>query len=299
MANKSKIEWCDATWNPITGCTPVSDGCTNCYAKRMVERFPKAHGERAGVETGTGKAALNPIPFSSIVPHYDRLDQPMCWKRPRRIFVCSMGDLFHEDLALFEETEKIFEVISACYKHTFMVLTKRPQRMRAAVEHYLRDGFPYFPNLWLGVTTENQEAANRRIPILLQTPAAVRFVSVEPMLGPIDLKPFFEWTDMDNERVNRGPHWVICGGESGPGARPMNPLWVQDLRDQCASASVPFFFKQWGEWVPTNVYAGPKERLHMWSNPFHPGQMMERVGKKAAGCLLDGCEHKKFPEVIA
>jgi protein gp37 len=203
--------------------------------------------------------------------HPDRLAQPLRWKKPRRIFVCSMGDLFHEDLPLFDETEKVFEIISACYKHTFMVLTKRPRRMRAAVEHCLWDGLPYLLNLWLGVTAENQEMADQRIPILLQTPAAVRFVSVEPMLGPVDLKPFFEWTDMDGERVKRVPHWVICGGETGPGARFMRPEWVKSLRDQCKSAGVPFFFKGWGT---------------------------SKIKKSTPNYMkIDGKEHKGFPEV--
>ena len=230
MADGTKIEWATATWSPITGCTPVSAGCQNCYASRMIGRGLPKMGHKG--------------PFSSVQFHPDRLDQPLRWKKPRRIFVSSMGDLFHEDV-LSSEICEVYRMIKRCRRHTFMILTKRQGRMK----EFNDDFAEVLPNLYLGVTAENQEMADQRIPILLQPQAAKRFVSVEPMLGPVDLP--IEWLSPFKETdplLNRTPRldWVICGGESGAGARFMHPHWVDNLRDQCTEAGVPLFFKGWG-----------------------------------------------------
>jgi protein gp37 len=194
----------------------------------------------------------NPREHFAVRFHPARLDQPLRWRKPRRVFVCSMGDLFHEDV----ETNRLRDIwftMMLAKQHTFMVLTKRPENIIPQLHRTawkLNSDSPYLckpmwpDHIWIGVTAENQEMADKRIPILLQTPAAVRFVSVEPMLGRIDLQPFLEWTDLDGGRVNRGPHWVICGEESGPKRRlsPINA--IQELREQCVSAGIPFFLKQ-------------------------------------------------------
>lgn len=223
----TKIEWTDETWNPITGCTPTSEGCQNCYAKRMATRLRGRYGYPKD----------NPF---KVTFHPDRLAQPLKWKKPRRIFVCSMGDLFHKSVPNLT-IDLIWEKMKKCPKHTFLILTKRPERL---LKDY--DNSDPLPNVWLGVTAENQARADERIPMLLQIPAAVRFVSLEPLLGPVDftdrpLDPestMGEWSDLD--QLN----WVIVGGESGPGARRMRIDWVRSVRDQCQEAGVPFFFKQ-------------------------------------------------------
>jgi protein gp37 len=263
----------------------VSEGCANCYASRLAERFPQVH----GFDHGTVECPqdIDPIPFSTIRFHPDRLDQPLRWKKPRRIFVCSMGDLFHEDVKE-EWLDEVFTIMRRAEvraygdplgSHTFMVLTKRPERMKAWM-----DRLPSMPNLWLGVTAENQEMADQRIPILLQIPAAKRFVSIEPMLGPVDLRNG-EWASAllrlswlhgtapigrVADHRDRGLDWVICGGETGPGARFMHPHWVENLRDQCTEAGVPFFFKGWGT------------RMMKKSDPNY--------------MRIDGQEWKQFPE---
>ncbi len=301
MSGRSKIEWTDATWNPVTGCTKVSAGCANCYAERMAARFPDRFGDwRGGVRA-----------------HEDRLDEPMRWKRPRRVFVCSMGDLFHEGVPSWV-IERVFSTAHYCPQHTFIVLTKRPERMRDFWRGCWReDNGCVLSNLWLGVSVENQAAADERIPILLDTPAAVRFVSVEPMLGPVDLGKWIHGScfahDADvggsgkcaghrcDEDWLRELHWVICGGESGPGARPMHPGWARGLRDQCVGAGVPFFFKQWGEWqsaadidVCDPVMGTSISDPHYHALPGGGGMIL--VGKRRAGRLLDGREWSEYPE---
>jgi protein gp37 len=246
MSDKTKIEWADATWNPVTGCTPVSAGCGHCYAKRLADRFPQIHGERV-IDVGDVNTRL---PFNQIEFHPDRLEVPLHWKQPRRIFVCSMGDLFHDGVSL-DWIEQIFEMIEKCPQHIFMILTKRPENA---------DKLKSLPsNVWLGVTAENQDQADRRIPILLQIPAAKRFVSVEPMLGPVWLSQNWQdylvgWETQAEIDKNGDPEpyqsqtekldWVICGPETGPDARHMNLDWARSLRDQCVTASVPFFYKR-------------------------------------------------------
>jgi len=223
----TKIEWATETWNPITGCTPISEGCKNCYAKRMAQRLAGRFGYPAD------------DPFR-VTLHPDKLDQPLRWKKPRRVFVCSMGDLFHEDV-LEEWIDQVYEVIANTPQHTFQILTKRPERMA----RYIRIMSAALPNVWLGVTAENQEQADKRIPVLLQIPAAVRFVSVEPMLEAVVIGDLLgdAYSSMHGGFAP-GIDWVICGAETGSGARPMELDWARDLRDQCVSAEVPFFFKR-------------------------------------------------------
>jgi protein gp37 len=239
----SKIEWTDETWNPISGCTPISEGCEHCYAERMASRL--AH------IPGSGYDAENPF---AVTLHLKRQFQPSKWKKPRRVFVCSMGDLFHDDVP-FSWITDIWHLMERCPQHTFQILTKRPERMREFLVGMSGAGYeaPPLPNVWLGVTAENQQRFDERIPILLDIPAALRFVSVEPMLGPIefsDVTHRSDWVKRWGKPAFDGIHWVICGADTGPGARKMIGAWAWSLRDQCAGAGVPFFFKKWGTWHP-------------------------------------------------
>lgn len=213
MSDHSNIEWTEATWNPVTGCTEVSPGCAHCYAKTFAERFRGVPGHP--YEMGFD-LTLRP----------DRLALPLTWKRPRMIFVNSMSDLFHEEVPT-SYVEQVFAAMAAAHWHTFQVLTKRSERL---VE--LAESLPWPSNVWMGVSVENQRWTTR-VDDLRRIPAAVKFLSCEPLLGPLEL----DLADID---------WVIAGGESGPGARPMRPEWARSLRDQCTAADVPFFFKQWG-----------------------------------------------------
>ena len=298
MSDASTIEWTDATWNPVTGCTKVSAGCDHCYAETFYERF-----------NGPGS-------FATVTCHPDRLTIPLRWRKPRRIFVNSMSDLFHADVP-DDFIARVFAVMAASPRHTFQVLTKRHARMRtllgsddfklAVAEHaaFGADvprttdlGSPGWPlrNVWLGVSVEDQRWADIRVPDLLGTPAAVRWISAEPLLGPVDLRflPFPRWSGVTRsdgmvldavgkrygvpgrwmQRGAVGLDWVVVGGESGPGARPMEPDWVRALREQCAEADVPFLFKQWGAHDECGY----------------------RVGKKAAGRQLDGETHDGYPQ---
>lgn len=276
----SKIEWTDETWNPVTGCTKVSVGCKNCYAERMAKRLAGRFGYPADK------------PFA-VTLHWDRLEEPLRWRKPRRVFVCSMGDLFHEDVP-DEFIGEVFGVVHAASPHIFQVLTKRPERMRDFILRYSAPGGPlpsHRGNLWLGVSVEDQATADERIPLLLKTPAAVRFVSYEPALAGVDFSRWLDplgqdscincgaderhylsaeeqarirWTDSGDALCGECGHdccatghdpaldWCIAGGESGPGARPVHPDWLRSVRDQCAAAAVPFFFKGWGAWVPNS-----------------------------------------------
>lgn len=243
----TKIEWCDEVWNPVTGCSHAgSPGCDNCYAKRMANRL----------RGRCGYPQDNPF---AVTVHRNRFDLPRRWKKPRRVFVNSMGDLFHEEVP-HETITDIFRVMVSCPQHTFMVLTKRPKRMRSfmfgripGIKGHGKPSFDLLVNIWLGVTAENQEQADKRIPILLDVPAKVRFVSVEPMLGPVDI---WRWLpQVDGDRVPfeirktmiappRKIDWVICGAETGPGKRKMQLEWATTLMNQCRNAGVPFFFKK-------------------------------------------------------
>jgi protein gp37 len=251
---KTRIEWCDRVWNPTVGCTPVSAGCKNCYAKRIYERF----------HPGQSFNQVHTIP--------GRLDDPLHWRKPARVFVDSMSDLFHPDVP-YSFIEQVLARMSSADQHTYMILTKRPEKMMEFINGYRERGgwwrgdkvwfgtWP-LPNVWLGVSVEDQKTADERIPLLLQTPAAVRFVSYEPALGPVDLgfkRPCpgasWEWSETGKREYcskcgnwhyehPAGISWVIMGCESGPGRRPMNLDWARSMRDQCQAAGVPFFLKQ-------------------------------------------------------
>jgi protein gp37 len=243
MSTNTKIEWADASWSPITGCTPISLGCINCYAKRMARRLAGRY--------GYPKA---PNQFRPIF-HGDKLTQPSVWKKPRRIFVCSMGDIAHDDVPL-EWFASVYDQIAKCKQHTFMILTKRLKRLAYFMDGYAIPNYGILPNVWIGATVENQIRANERIPILLAIPAAVRFISVEPMLGPINLysnatglsrysRSCIEPIDCQIPGDNTPMlDWVICGAETGPGKRFMKNGWAIYLKNQCVGAGVPFFFKK-------------------------------------------------------
>ncbi|MHB0922652.1 MAG: DUF5131 family protein [Bellilinea sp.] len=299
MSDRSKIEWCDATWNVLSGCTKISAGCKNCYAAELHDRRHAAYLRGAKLPEQYAK------PFSEIQLHPERLEMPLHWKKPRKIFVNSTSDLFHEDVP-DKFIGRIWSRMLECPNHIFIVLTKRADRMCKVVNQLTdegtRKGLRPADNIWLMVSVENQEAADLRIPYLLRTNATVRGVSGEPLLGPVDLEKHLikrSWfrpltgpinptlssplTGDDKLMLN----WVIVGGESGPNARPMHPDWARSLRDQCQAAGVPFFFKQWGEWAALEGFKpeSDKPRYH-------------RCGRKAAGRLLDGVEWNEYPETV-
>lgn len=231
VADKSKIQWTEATWNPTTGCSRISPGCQNCYALTLAARLKKM-GSARYQNDGDPKTSG---PGFGLTLHPDSLDQPLRWKRPRRIFVNSMSDLFHPDVP-FEFVFDIIDVMAQCPQHTFQVLTKRPQRMQRMVTVI---GTP--PNAWWGTSIEN-DTYTFRADHLRKTPAAVRFLSLEPLLGPL---PSLDLTDIG---------WVIVGAESGRGARPMDEDWVREIRDRCVALNIPFFYKQnasGGKKIPT------------------------------------------------
>lgn len=365
--SRSNIEWTQDTWNPIVGCSIVSPGCTNCYAMKMAARIEGMNAEALasgrkptgphydgtthsvnGNNVWTGKLARASA---------KTLTEPLRNRKPTVYFVNSMSDLFHESVP-DEWIDEVFAVMAASPQHTFQVLTKRSARMRKYMlqtelparwrraartlarpcllteerqgsEPDHRAGTPWpLPNVWLGVSTERQKEADERIPDLLATPAAVRFISAEPLLGPIDLMNL-HWKEaglgIDAVRgrifgagtsisADGKLDWVIVGGESGPGSRPMHPDWARALRDQCLAAGVPFFFKQWGNWYP--IIDRDKEgwdKAPLRSDRdcekyrilnFAGGQgfhgervhLMQRYGKKQAGRELDGVRHDETPE---
>jgi len=244
---ETKIEWTEATWNPVTGCTKVSPGCSRCYAEAIDHRF---NHDKVGKLPWAFPASRG---GRGVTLHPERLDLPLQWKRPRMIFVNSMSDLFHEDVP-FEFIARVWDTMFTTLingpGHIYQILTKRPDRMLAFSkwmnEHELRR--IDYDNAWLGVSVENQLWAERRISILARISARVRFVSVEPMLGPVDLKPYFFQCSGCHQIPcackGLAIQQVICGGESGPRFRPMNLDWARSLRDQCQTAGVPFFYKQ-------------------------------------------------------
>ncbi|MYZ34343.1 phage Gp37/Gp68 family protein [Streptomyces sp. MnatMP-M17] len=349
MSDTTTIEWTEATWNPVTGCTKVSPGCDHCYAETFAERWRGTPGHH--FENGFD-IQLRP----------ERLLVPLRWKKPRRIFVNSMSDLFHDKVP-DEHIARVFAVMALTPQHTYQVLTKRHGRMRALLssfafrqaceeaasaivsddatpvpqyrrDAYMRQWWSHFakplPNVWLGVSVEDQKRADIRIPALLDTPAAVRFLSCEPLLGPVDLfglivpgrgrpkltywldgrpgwgAPHTTSTGLQMQSMETGPRidWVIAGGESGRGARPAHPDWFRTLRDQCAHSNVPYFFKQWGEWAPTGALVirnRPVPGSELVGDPVdNRGHRIEmrRIGKKAAGRALDGRHHDAFPATI-
>lgn len=318
--SKSSIEWTQETWNPVTGCTRVSEGCDHCYAVTMTRRLEAMGQEKYRGLVNPGKKHFN----GQVKTHEEVLTLPLGIKKPTTFFVNSMSDLFHEAVP-FEFVDKVFAVMALTPRHTYQVLTKRPDRMaeyfqRGKAKNTVMNKFwvdaaelelkvekfkclwlwiicpEILPNVWMGTSIENQKAADERIPELLKVPAAVRFLSCEPLLGAINLRKWLMiQTDLDGNTRGFGYlHWVIAGGESGHGARPMHPDWVRSLRDQCVAAGVPFFFKQWGEWMPgseaTCKTAEGKKRVLFHEMAFY------KVGKKAAGNSLDEEVWEQFPE---
>lgn len=308
MADHTAIEWTDRTWNPVTGCTKVSPGCDHCYAESIAERF------RGGPAFPNG---------FDVQLREHKLTEPLRWRKPSKVFVNSMSDLFH-DAVPDEYIARVFAVMALAPRHTFQVLTKRHARMRSLLSSPAfadlvdAESIPYdrsplghrrislpLRNVWLGVSTENQQWADIRIPALLDTPAAIRFVSAEPLLGPIDLIEAGGVHDSPPRTgLIRPPlDWVIVGGESGRAARPMDPQWARDIRDQCVSAGVPFHFKQFGEWAPTGQYGvGTMSPRHAygsatlaWPHGYTAHEILLHVGKKHAGRELDGRTWDEHP----
>lgn len=308
MSNKSKIEWTDATWSPITGCTKVSHGCTNCYAERVWKRLSAINMPYHGRK------------FTDVKCHPERLEQPRHWRKPRRVFVNSMSDLFHEEVP-FSYIRDVFITMQDTRRHVYQILTKRPARMFEFFKWWyseIDDSLmkDIYPHVWLGVSIEDQPTADERVTQLLQCPAAVRWLSIEPMLGPVDLENIaFEHEFLYRVDVLRGSSrqdgcnepkstpkidWIVVGGESGPKARPMHPGWVGSIRDHCQAAKVPFFFKHWGEYRYKKAGVLPGRK-------FHPDQGIEdflpeivpgrfvRCGKKLAGRMLDGRLWEEYP----
>ncbi|MFN3456890.1 MAG: phage Gp37/Gp68 family protein [Novosphingobium sp.] len=371
MADNTKIEWADATVNAINGCSVTSPGCTNCYAMKLAGTRMKSHPTREGltIETKAG-----PVWNGEVRLHEPALLQPLSWTKPRRIFWNAHGDTFH-DAVPDEWIDRVFAVAALTPQHTHMILTKRSKRMREYMRPFSQrradglgiavrllgydeplESLPKWPleNVWLGVSVEDQTRADERIPDLLATPAAVRFLSCEPLLGPVDIRRWLHimWRCSYCRQFFNGRHkqhcpgcgkegglcgshpfngrnrpartgfpfqsgsgidWVIAGGESGPGARPMHPDWARSLRDQCAAAGVPFHFKQWGEWAPDTGHEtfdtakGRAQRTPAFLikrdgtvHCFLPQEEQDapvvlRLGKKRAGRLLDGVEHNGLP----
>ena len=333
MGDNTRIGYLDATWNSIKGCSHVSSGCENCWAERQAARFSKP-GEHFHGLTKNGR-------WVGEAKLYEKeLYKPFHWRRPRRIGVCFMGDLFHGSVS-GEDVAKVFAVMAKAKQHTFLVLTKRPDRMleflqwagqrvcpSEALYDYIEDDVEInydtdivswpLPNVWLGVSVEDQETADQRVPVLLQCEAVLHYVSAEPLLGHIEWGhsihhchagrdgecywpscpqtrdnephktgrscPYNDWETDEEDPSPPRLGWVICGGESGPCARPIQPEWVRSIRDQCKSAKVPFYFKQWGEFVPYEIELG--------------GSITYRkIGKRLAGRTLDGKIHDAIPEL--
>jgi protein gp37 len=278
------IEWTDETWNPLSGCTKVSPGCDNCYAERITTRWGRD--------------------FSKVEMHTKRLEQPSKWKRPRMIFVNSMSDTFHSSLTN-HQIDVMFYAMFAAPQHTYQVLTKRPNRVKRWWARLARAGYEWPRNIWLGTSVESATYLPR-IDRLTETPAPIKFVSIEPLLGRIPyerLEVFLHFRQLQ---------WVIVGGESGPSARPMHPDWAREVRDACVDYRVPFFFKQWGEWTPgENVESDRKYPTQSyfdgkwspctddWVEEADYGPIMYRLGKKAAGRMLDGREWSEMPQMAA
>jgi protein gp37 len=380
VADNTAIEWTHRpgtkgeTWNPTVGCSILSPGCTHCYAMGEAARQVRCAAglKRATHYEGTVKTVKGRAVWTgkiNLAPDHI-LMKPLRWRQPHTVFVNSMSDLFHESIP-DEWIDRVFAVMALSPQHTFQVLTKRAERMRAYFDGCLNPPFDLplnkawltqwhrrggvlveierlaelgfankfpgvhqlpLPNVWLGVSAERQQEADERIPLLLQTPAAVRFISAEPLLGHIDLlnirlpekhldaltgRAHYPGAGSISSKTLQGNRldWIIVGGESGPNARPMHPDWARSLRDQCAAAVVPYFLKQWGEWAP--VYCeedGSFEYSHeltflapdgkriayedIAKSDFpNASRLMERVGKKAAGRLLDSTLHNEFPQV--
>ena len=367
MAETSLISWTDSTWNIINGCSIVSPGCKNCYAMRWGWRIahhpnPKVREIRAGLTRKTKSGRI--VWTGDVRMHTPWLHDPIRWRKPRNVFVCAHGDLFHEHVPV-EWIQSVFGIMAVANWHKYQCLTKRPDRMQEllssdwfwdkvrnyAVKHscFKRTGSwsdseaewrapNPLPQVCLGTSIEDQKRADERIPFLMNTPAAVRFISAEPLLAPVDITP---WTACgscgDNRHMTIDPDWscgelhknsldwVIVGGESGPGSRPMHPDWAREIRDACADASIPFHFKQWGNWFPkqspvdhldkrgiiirrdgkchlrdlndeTATRAFDTDALIRELRRPDTAHMVE-IGKKKAGRLLDGVEHNGMPSL--
>lgn len=359
---ETTIEWTDRTWNPLRGCSKVSEGCRNCYAIKMAHRFSGPGQPYEGL-TKPGPGGPNWTGKVMLLP--DVLEHPLRWRKPQRVFVNSMSDLFHPEVP-DEFIDQVFAVMALAPEHTFQILTKRPERMQeylsdrkevieetiafntmgvpsrdigklwggwtpAQTDEYGRVEVPgYFddvnidwplPNVWIGVSVENEQAADERIHWLNKTPAAVRFLSCEPLLGPLDLRVHLNWKSSQDWKTPL-ISWVIAGGESGPGARPMHPDWARSLRDQCQATGVAFHFKQHGEFllgrrvreIELPAYTEDARdgiiTLTRIDPPSEAGKKtyvavdsegcayeLKRVGKKSAGRLLDGRTWDEFPQV--
>lgn len=320
MGDKTEISWSDATWNVVTGCTKVSEGCTHCY----IDRTPPFRMQHRGFDGDGGIGST-----TGVVIYPDRLELPIRWRKPRRIFVNSLSDLFHDDVPI-DVIARVWAVMALAPQHTFQVLTKRHARLRSVLTdddfrelvtqevvdlvmenpklnddnlaRAIPDWWP-LPNVWVGVSVENQQWAGIRIPALLETPAVVRFLSCEPLLGPVCLDPWHT-PHIDGQVRCDGPpphglHWVIAGGESGPGARPMHADWARSIRDQCVTAGVAFHFKQWGELAPFNQMSDEGRRRAENQCQSCIGEedadLIFRVGKKRAGRELDGRTWDEYP----
>jgi protein gp37 len=359
MADKTHIQWTEATWNPITGCSIVSLGCTNCYAMKLAGTRLMHHPSRAGL---TKEVNGNHVWTGEVRFNEQWLTQPLSWKKPRMIFVCAHADLFHEAVP-DAWIDQIFAVMALTPHHTYQILTKRPERMKSylsasgiasriaeatigpapnprslptppvifnvPVGPPTKYGAPEFgyrrmmnprswplPNVWLGVSVEDQTRADERIPLLLQTPAALHWISAEPLLGPLSLKGYLStvWEGITSSYVGTdgiercdmtgnavpGLKWVVAGGENGP--RPPHPEWFRTIRDECAAADVAFFLKQWGSWAHMpgrayfkDAYKEPWKRVDSQISQVRPA-LMFKVGKAAAGDVLDGWQHHNWPE---
>lgn len=324
MSATSTIEWTDATWNPVTGCSVQSPGCKNCYAMKLAGTRLRFHPSRAGL---TRESAAGPVWTGETRFIAEWLEQPLQWTRARMIFVCAHGDLFHPSVP-DEWIDQVFAVMALARRHTFQVLTKQPQRAAEYFAHPVREaligqhvsrihlkrtgdpvvgwsGLP-LPNVWFGISAEDQRRLDERLPHLLGIQAAVRYLSLEPLLGSIQLdRRLLDPIEGTSQHGQRFVDWVIVGGESGHGARPMHPAWARSLRDQCRAAGVAFFFKQWGEWAEAwgsgtrliyadgTVLEGTHEHPDAWKHKT--AEVMRRVGKKAAGRTLDGRTWDEVP----
>lgn len=328
------IEWTQETWNPTIGCSMVSPGCEHCYAINTAwirQANPNMKGKYDNVVQKTAGGRLNWTGNINLGDNALRL--PLKRKQPTLYFVNSMSDLFHPNMPE-DWQDEIHAVMALCSHHTFQVLTKRPElmaeyyrgnwqerviaKLRVVYQQESPQMFDlcadaerrlqindYLQNIWQGTTVEDQQCADERIPHLLTVPAAVRWLSCEPMLGKVDIS---KWLNSSTSQQNID--WVVCGGETGKESRPMFPTWAQGLRDQCLAADVPFFFKQWGDWYPLLEWkaSNVRNKLYMWEDGstevdvYHKdgkgGQIMAKIGKKAAGNLLDFAEYRAMPKIF-